>query len=78
MIFCMVSFILLSARQRKCASGSAVEHLLAKERVAGSIPVSRFFLFYRTFRYMPKNGTKQGAIFGIFLSWKLVDTDEYL
>ena len=27
-----------------CASGSAVEHLLAKERVAGSIPVSRFFL----------------------------------
>ena len=26
-----------------CASGSAVEHLLAKERVAGSIPVSRFF-----------------------------------
>ena len=27
----------------KCASGSAVEHLLAKEGVAGSIPVSRFF-----------------------------------
>ena len=26
-----------------CASGSAVEHLLAKEGVAGSIPVSRFF-----------------------------------
>ena len=25
-----------------CASGSAVEHLLAKEGVAGSIPVSRF------------------------------------
>lgn len=25
----------------KCASGSAVEHLLAKEGVAGSIPVSR-------------------------------------
>ena len=25
----------------KCASGSVVEHLLAKERVAGSIPVSR-------------------------------------
>ena len=24
-----------------CASGSAVEHLLAKEGVAGSIPVSR-------------------------------------
>ena len=28
-----------------CASGSAVEHLLAKEGVAGSIPVSRFFYF---------------------------------
>ena len=28
---------------KKCASGSAVEHLLAKEGVAGSIPVSRFF-----------------------------------
>ena len=28
---------------RTCASGSAVEHLLAKEGVAGSIPVSRFF-----------------------------------
>ena len=27
----------------KCASGSAVEHLLAKEGVAGSIPVSRSF-----------------------------------
>lgn len=26
-----------------CASGSAVEHLLAKEGVAGSIPVSRSF-----------------------------------
>ena len=25
-----------------CASGSVVEHLLAKEGVAGSIPVSRF------------------------------------
>ena len=31
----------------KCASGSAVEHLLAKEGVAGSIPVSRFFYFIR-------------------------------
>ena len=29
-----------------CASGSAVEHLLAKEGVAGSIPVSRFFGVY--------------------------------
>lgn len=28
-----------------CASGSAVEHLLAKERVAGSSPVSRLFLW---------------------------------
>ena len=28
-----------------CASGSAVEHLLAKEGVAGSIPVSRSFYF---------------------------------
>lgn len=28
------------------ASGSAVEHLLAKEGVAGSIPVSRFFVPY--------------------------------
>ena len=27
----------------QCASGSVVEHLLAKEGVAGSIPVSRFF-----------------------------------
>ena len=28
---------------KQCASGSVVEHLLAKEGVAGSIPVSRFF-----------------------------------
>ena len=40
-----------------CASGSAVEHLLAKEGVAGSIPVSRFFYlrrkprFYQGFHY---------------------------
>ena len=27
----------------QCASGSVVEHLLAKEGVAGSIPVSRSF-----------------------------------
>ncbi len=26
---------------RSCGSGSVVEHLLAKEKVAGSIPVSR-------------------------------------
>ena len=30
-------------KHAKRASGSAVEHLLAKEGVAGSIPVSRFF-----------------------------------
>ena len=30
-----------------CASGSAVEHLLAKEGVAGSIPVSRSFFILR-------------------------------
>ena len=28
-----------------CASGSVVERLLAKEKVAGSIPVSRFFYY---------------------------------
>ena len=36
--------ILLFVRRKNiliCASGSAVEHLLAKEGVAGSIPVSR-------------------------------------
>ena len=31
----------------QCASGSVVEHLLAKEGVAGSIPVSRFFCIKR-------------------------------
>ena len=31
----------VSKTAKICASGSAVEHLLAKERVAGSIPVSR-------------------------------------
>ena len=30
-----------------CASGSAVEHLLAKEGVAGSLPVSRSFFLQR-------------------------------
>ena len=30
----------------QCASGSVVEHLLAKEGAAGSIPVSRFFLHF--------------------------------
>lgn len=37
----MVLSILLLKTQQISASGSAVEHLLAKERVAGSIPVSR-------------------------------------
>jgi hypothetical protein len=31
-----------------CASGSVVEHLLAKEGVAGSIPVSRSRYFIST------------------------------
>ena len=35
-----------SARAQKCASGSVVEHHLAKVGAAGSSPVSRFF-FYR-------------------------------
>ena len=37
----MILSILLLVAQQISASGSAVEHLLAKERVAGSIPVSR-------------------------------------
>ena len=36
---------LVLSGQVKCASGSAVEHLLAKEGVAGSIPVSRSRLY---------------------------------
>lgn len=44
------SIIFLACETQQCASGSVVEHLLAKEGVAGSIPVSRFFyclpLFY--------------------------------
>ena len=39
----MESFGILIPVVKTCASGSAVEHLLAKEGVAGSIPVSRFF-----------------------------------
>ena len=96
----MITYILLSAGQQICASGSAVEHLLAKERVAGSIPVSRspgsfreeapFSVYIKISFYpaeepgigiisnMSKNGTKQRAIFGIFLVRKLVDTDGYL
>ena len=52
-----LSCIVLFVRENKtCASGSAVEHLLAKEGVAGSIPVSRFFylvaevLIFKDFR----------------------------
>ncbi len=33
--------IIFFVLKKICASGSAVEHLLAKEGVAGSIPVSR-------------------------------------
>ncbi len=33
-------------RKRRCASGSVVEYRLAKARVAGSNPVSRFFYMY--------------------------------
>ena len=40
----------------QCASGSVVEHLLAKEGAAGSIPVSRFF-------FCNKMGTLTGAHF---------------
>ena len=40
----------------QCASGSVVEHLLAKEGAAGSIPVSRFF-------FCNKKGTLTGALF---------------
>ena len=40
--------ILLLVAQQISASGSAVEHLLAKERVAGSIPVSRSFILIHT------------------------------
>ena len=39
----------------QCASGSAVEHLLAKEGVAGSIPVSR--------SHEKKNDTKSVSFF---------------
>ena len=42
--WCIISFVV----KRQCASGSAVEHHLAKVGVAGSIPVSRFF-FLRFF-----------------------------
>ena len=35
-----------------CASGSVVVHLLAKEGVAGSIPVSRFY-FLRGIQWIP-------------------------
>src|SRR5216684_4795001 len=34
-------------QSNRCGSGSVVEHLLAKEKVAGSIPVSRSLSFLR-------------------------------
>ena len=39
----------------KCASGSVVEYRLAKARVAGSNPVSRFFIYSGSlyFRRLP-------------------------
>lgn len=45
-----------TSHSKQCASGSVVEHLLAKEGVAGSIPVSRFF-------FCNKKGTLTGALF---------------
>lgn len=52
-----------------CASGSAVEHLLAKEGVAGSIPVSRsFFLSEKPSKI--KN-------FRTFLVFRKVNNREY-
>ena len=46
LIFVGASFIINSEFNiLLCASGSVVEHLLAKEGVAGSIPVSRSFYF---------------------------------
>ena len=50
-----------------CASGSVVEHLLAKEGVAGSIPVSRSFLFleeviFRDF-FAKRHGTVRYHVF---------------
>ena len=38
-----VNIFLVCDAHVQCASGSVVEHLLAKEGAAGSIPVSRFF-----------------------------------
>ena len=48
------SIIFLACETQQCASGSVVEHLLAKEGVAGSIPVSRFFF---TIKWVPLVGT---------------------
>ncbi len=39
-----------------CASGSVVERLLAKEKVAGSIPVSRFLC---------RKGSRYGCLFAL-------------
>ena len=45
-----------TSHSNQCASGSVVEHLLAKEGAAGSSPVSRFF-------FCNKKGTLTGALF---------------
>ncbi len=56
--------VLFVVRNNKCASGSAVEHHLAKVGVAGSIPVSRSFKRDAGF-CIPFSYTKilQGAVF---------------
>ena len=50
--------------QKKCASGSVVEHLLAKEGVAGSIPVSRSFIRkFNNFLFYPLKIIKANIVF---------------
>lgn len=46
-----------------CASGSAVEHLLAKEGVAGSIPVSRSCKTFSKKVFFISKGAFTGASF---------------
>ena len=54
------SIIFLACETQQCASGSVVEHLLAKEGAAGSIPVSRFFFC-----------KKMGTLIGIHFCCKI-------
>ena len=58
----MESFGILIPVVKTCASGSAVEHLLAKEGVAGSIPVSRLkkerYRMVSFFFFEPCQGSK--------------------